>query len=257
MSRLWHVDPDALMIRKRETSYYDPNDVHSKLSLGTLTDDEAITFALNQYVSGGLNCFTEFLKELQPKRRALYRHVIPSISKSSIPLDIYNTYCPSQMLTEVDPVCEDLEPWNTIAITNWEDKEKPIDVTLSGKVITKLRSDEFIVLEFITRRVLGIFSVGDKIDLGTIPAHHSRLLRIAPWDHVNPVLTGTDLHFSGGGVEIKEWQLQNNTINGKIQTEWNYPVNIYVAFPAKNDAGYILKTVNIQPGQKSFFVERQ
>jgi hypothetical protein len=256
MSRLWHVDPDALMIRKRETPFHDPNDKQSVLALGTLTDEEATTFALNQYVTGGLNCFTEYLKELQPERRQLYRHVIPSISKSSTPIDIYNTYCPSQMLTEVDPVCKDLEPWNTIAITNWEDKDKSIEVILSGEVVRELRSDKFIVTEFITRSVLGIFSFGDKIDLGTIPAHHSRVLRVAPWEGVNPVLAGTDLHFSGGGVEIEKWHLQKNRIRGKIYTEWNYPVNVYVAFPATNDDGYKLKTVSIQPGQKLFFIER-
>ncbi len=256
MSRLWHVDPDALMIRKRETSFHDPNDVHAKLSKGLLTDDEALTFALNQYVTGGLNCFTEYLKELQPERRQLYRHVLPSISISSKPLDIYNTFCPSQMLTEVVPVCKDLDIWNTIAITNWEDTDNQVNVQLSGEVIENLNSDQFIVSEFFSGKTLGIFSSGEMIELGVVPAHHSRLLRIAPWDGTNPVLTGTDLHFSGGGVEIEKWLVQYDIISGKIKTDWLYPVNISVAYPAKNEGGYILRTASLQKGQKSFYIER-
>jgi hypothetical protein len=256
MSRLWHVDPDALMIRKRETSYYDPEDVNSKLSLGTLTDDEALTFALNQYVSGGLNCFSEYLNELQSERRRLYRHVIPSLGKSSIPLDIYNTFCPSQMMTEVDPRCPELGRWKTIAVTNWEDSEKSINVLLSSLVLDGLESDRYLVSEFFSQRILGIFAENDSIRLDSLPAHHSLLLRIAPWNGLNPVLAGTDLHFSGGGVEIKEWQVKNNKIRGQIETDWNYPVRILVAFPENNQAGYSLSTATVQPGQKAFYIEK-
>jgi len=99
MSRLWHVDPDALMIRKRETEFHDPAKRHAKLALGKLTDDEAKTFALQQYVGGGMVCFSEFLPELQADRRELYKHIIPSINSPSKPIDIFNTLIPSKMLT--------------------------------------------------------------------------------------------------------------------------------------------------------------
>jgi alpha-galactosidase len=255
MSRLWHVDPDALMIRRREKPFHLPEDRHSKLALGKLTDPEAITFALNQYVSGGLNCFTEYLNELDPDRRMLYRHVIPSISKSSVPLDIFNTFCPSMMLTEVEPVCKDLEPWNTISITNWEDTDKEIQIILSDEIVGVLKSTQFIVSEFVTQDVLGIYSKNEKIDLGSILPHQSRVLRVAPWNGITPVLTGTDLHFSGGGIEIKEWKVSHDRIKGKIQTDWYYPVNVSVAFPSDNQNNYLLETITIQPGQRVFYIE--
>ena len=256
MSRLWHVDPDALMIRKRETSYYDTEDVHSKLSLGMLTDDEALTFALNQYVSGGLNCFSEYLKELQPERRRLYRHVIPSLGISSVPLDLYNTSCPSQMLTEVVPHCKTLENWNTIAVTNWDDSPKDMEVPLSPRVVRALNAEKFLVSEFFSQKILGIFSRNDIIKLDTVPAHHSFLLRITTWDGKNPVLAGTDLHFSGGGVEISKWKIKNNIVSGEIRTDWDYPVRVFVAFPEENESGYVLNTATLTPGQKVFYVEK-
>ncbi len=256
MSRLWDVDPDALMLRKRTTSFYEPDDPHSHLSLGTLTDEEALTFTLNQYVGGGMVCFSEYMQELEPERREMYRYVIPSIDTKSVPLDIYNTLCPSMMLTKVKPVCNGLEPWNTVAVTNWEDKEKELQITLSGKMTESLKSDKFIISEFFSHKTLGVFSENDRLNMGTILPHSSKLLRIAPWDGKKPVLTGTDLHFSGGGVEIREWNFRHDAIEGKIETDWDYPVTIYIAFPAENEVGYLLKTTKVQPRQKSFFVTK-
>ncbi len=256
MSRLWHVDPDALMIRKRDKPYHDPNNKQSKLALGKLNDEEALTFTLNQYVGGGMVCFSEYLKELQPERRKLYRHVIPSIDAPSRPLDIYNTFCPTKMLTEVKPLCENLVPWNTVAISNWTEDDDDVQIKLDDRVVGSLKSEKFIVSEFFSQKVLGIFSKNETTNLGIVPAHQSRLLRIAPWNGSSPVLTGTDLHFSGGGVEIEKWSHSNNTVEGILKTEWNYPVNISIAFPSDSEAGYTLKTTSIAAGQKLFYVAK-
>ncbi len=259
MSRFWYVDADALTIRKRETPFQysdsNPDESHNQLSLGKLTDTEALTFALNQYVGGGLVCFSEYLKELSAARRSLYRHIIPSINSSSIPLDLYSDFIPSMMLTKIIPVCKDLKPWNTVAIMNLHDKSQNVSVKLSKKVIGSLNSNKFIVSEFFSQKVIGIFSAGDNIELGEIKPHESKLLRIAQWNGVKPVLTGTDLHFSGGGVEIAQWKVNSdNSIEGKIKTQWDYPVEITAAFPADNSSGYELKTETVQPLQKYFYV---
>lgn len=252
MSRLWHVDPDALMIRKRDEPYHDPQKRHAKLALGKLTDAEALTFTLNQYIGGGMVCFSEFIPELQPERREFYKHVIPSINTPSKPLDIFNTVIPSMMLTNVIPLCESLEPWNTIAITNWNESTQKYEVVLSDDVVSSINSDKFIVSEFMSGEVLGIYSKNNVINLGSVKAHESRIVRIAPWNGRTPVLAGTDLHFSGGGVEIEEWNLSGSSVEGKVLTEWNYPVKVSVAFPANNNKGFILKSMVVEPGKKLF-----
>ncbi len=255
MNRLWHVDADALMVRKRDTPFHDKENNWSELALGKLTDDEAITSTLNQYLGGGMVSLSEYLVELQPERRSLYKHVIPSINTASLPLDIYNEIIPSKILTEVVPICEDLDPWNTLAVINWEETEKDMDVVLSKDVTKAIKSDKFIVSEFFSQKVLGIYSTGDQIDLGKIGFHASRLLRIAPWDGLTPTLTGTDLHFSGGGVEIKKWKALDNYVEGVLETKWDYPVNITVAFPAKNNKGYVLRKLEVQSQQNLFFIK--
>ena len=181
--------------------------------------------------------------------------MIPSIDSPSSPLDIYNVHCPSMMLTEVDPKCDSLDPWNTVAITNWDEDAKRFTITLSENIVGNLNSENFLVSEFMNQETLGIFSVNDRIELGSIPPHESRLLRIAPWNGKLPVLAGTDLHFSGGGVEIDTWQSCRYSVEGKIETEWNYPVRVAVAFPSNNKVRYVLKTCNVPAGQKRFYIQ--
>ena len=251
MSRLWHVDPDAMMVRKRKERYH-PN---KELSLGLLTDNEARTIALNQYIAGGLMTFTEFMPELSEERRALYRYVIPSVNASSVPIDIFNPLCPSKMLTEITPKCASLGAWITVALINWTDQIKKMSLQLSNDVLKSIQSDSYLVFEFFSQKVVGVYSSGDTVNLGEVAPHSSRLLRIVPWDGQEPVLAGTDLHFSGGAVEIISWNTSNNCIEGELDTEWRYPVKVSVAFPDDNESGYKHKSVVVNPGQKIFYIE--
>jgi hypothetical protein len=250
MNRLWHVDPDAMMVRKRNKRFHPDKE----LSLGLLNNDEARTIALNQYIGCGQITFTEYMPELGEERKSLYRHVIPSINSSSRPLDIFNPICPSQLLTEVKPKCTDLEPWVTVAIVNWSDDKKKMSLELSQNVIESLDGEHFLVFEFFSQRLLGIFTPGEIIDVGELAPHASALLRITTWDGTRPVLAGTDLHFSGGGVEMASWRIDSR-IEGMIDTQWKYPVKVSVAFPVDDRPGFIEKNIRIEPGQRLFTLE--
>ncbi len=65
------------------------------------------------------------------------------------------------------------------------------------------------------------------------------------------MLAGTDLHFSGGGVEMTSWKILNQRVEGQIDTQWKYPVKVTVAFPAENKAGFTPRSVVIEPGQRN------
>ena len=257
MNRLWHVDADALMIRKRDTPFYPESNSWSNLSLGKLNDNEARTSALNQFIGGGMVCFSEYLKELSPERREIYKNIIPSVNRSSNPLDTYNLTIPSYTLTKIEPLSNSLKPWNMVAAINWEAEDKEMGLALTDKVLEGLEAtDKYIISEFFSQEVIGAFSKGEYLKLGKVPFHASRLLHITPWDGKTPTLVGTDLHFSGGGVEIKEWKVSNTKVEGEIETEWNYPVKITVAFPKNQGNGFTLKSTEIGIGQKKFFIEK-
>jgi hypothetical protein len=115
-----------------------------------------------------------------------------------------------------------------------------------------MEGSRFLVFDFLAQKPLGIFEVGATVDLGKLPPHASRLLRVTEWNGNVPVLAGTDLHFSGGGVEVTQWRADENEVNGQIETKWNCPVRVTAAFPT--DVAYVAKTATVKPGQNIFHI---
>jgi hypothetical protein len=245
MSRLWHVNPDAMMVSR-------PSDVGEQ----RLTDAEARTSAINQYAAGGMVKLTFVFAGLDDYTRSLYRHIIPSVNSSSIPLDLFAQPCPSEFLSRVTPRCKNLAPWVTVAVVNLTDQPKPVTVTLSREVLESMQGSKYFIFDFFSQKPLGIFEAGARINLGNLAAHDSGLLRIAPWTGDKPILAGTDLHFSGGGVEITSWQAGQEKVSGNVETKWNYPVHVTAAFPADNEEGYLVRTAVLGPGQEEFSIRR-
>jgi hypothetical protein len=80
------------------------------------------------------------------------------------------------------------------------------------------------------------------------------LIKISPWDESHPLLAGTDLHFSMGGIEITEWKTNNHSVEGTLVTDWEYPVKLTALFPMGINK-YEIRSVEIQPDQKKFWIE--
>jgi len=249
MGRLWHPGADAMMVRRRSTPAID-HPRFGKLSIGMFNDDEAVTVAVNQYIAGGMMCFTENFSDIDEDRKELYKHVIPSINSPSIPIDFFAKNCPSVLLTNVKPLCKNLKPWKTVTVINIEDNPVERNFTLSEKILGKNARGKYILWDFMSQSDLGVFSAGDRVNIGFLKPHASKIIRIAEWDGSNPVLAGTDLHFSGGGVEIAEWKLVGNKVEGRIKTPWKYPVKITAAFPSGDS--YQLKSTVVAPGEEYF-----
>ena len=252
LSRLCQVDPDAMVVRRRDKPILDTP--HGQYSLGRLSDEEAEVIALNQYLSGGVVCLAEKFRELDEDRRALYRHVIPSSNCAAVPLDPFEPVGPSFLATRVQPRCADLEAWNTLAAINWHDEPRSMTAVLEGEVIEGMAADRYLVSEFFSQEVLGLFAPGDRIDLGSVDPHNCRLLRLAPWNGKTPVLAGTDLHCSGGAVEVAAWSAETEEVSGHIETRWDYPTRVSVAFPT--DSGFRLGTATVGKGGGRFEVVR-
>jgi alpha-galactosidase len=245
MSRLWHVNPDSMMVSQ-------PSDVGEQ----RLTDAEARTSAINQYIGGGMVKLTFVFAGLDDYTRSLYRHIIPSVNASSIPLDLFEQPCPSKFLTRVTPRCKDLAPWVTVAVVNLTDAPRPVTVTLSQEVLQSMPGSRFFVFDFFGQQPLGIFEDGARINLGDLAAHDSRLLRTTPWTGDKPILAGTNLHFSGGGIEIESWTPEPDKVSGRIDTKWRCPIRVTAAFPADNDKGYAVEAAVLEAGQKEFRITK-
>ena len=85
--------------------------------------------------------------------------------------------------------------------------------------------------------------------------HQSQLFRVMPWNGQTPVLVNTDLHLSGGGVEVTDWKTGDGRIAGRISTRWNYPVRITVAIPEPGEPGYKTEIITLAPGEQDFSLD--
>lgn len=251
MSRLWHVDPDAMVVRRRDTPINDTP--HGYLSLGKFSDDEARTIALNQYVGGGMVCFSEKFSEIDDERRSLYRHVIPSVNSPGVPLDLFSECCPSILRTAVEPRCTALEPWVTIAIFNWADEARDRELVLSDRVTTGLDADRFLLFDFFDQKVIGLFGPGESVKLGSLPPHGCRQVKVMPW-RAAACFVGTDLHFSAGGVEVTAASTDADSVSGSLQTDWKYPIRVTVAFPQGDSL--VTAQATLEGGERVFAIAR-
>ena len=226
MNRLWHQDPDSLMIRRREEAYND-----NPLSVGLFTEEEARTVAVNQYLGGGIICFTERMPELGPERAALYRNCVPALGVESVPVDLFEEdRIPAIHVTRV----QDLPPWYTVALINFRDEERIFDLRIDAGLLVPLpdrTEGRFLVWEFFERRFVGCVGWEEGLPSIAVPPHGTRLLRIAPWDGRSPTLLGTDRHFSMGGVEIGEWIVKGEELELLIRSAWPDPFSIWLAVP--------------------------
>lgn len=107
----------------------------------------------------------------------------------------------------------------------------------------------YAVFEFHTQQFMGLFGRDDNMAI-EVPAHEVRVLRIAPWDGLNPVILGTDLHITGSSAEIEKIAVESESINGKLDTRWQYPVVITAGFPRDGDV--LVRSTTVAAGGKLF-----
>jgi hypothetical protein len=247
MSGLWHVDPDAMMVRRQKDA--NPDDKRN-LTPGLFTDTEAFTNAVNQFIGGNLITFTEDFAKIDQDRKMLYRYVIPSVNSSSRPLDLFNTSCPEMMVTQIYPKCKKLDNWNMLSIVNWTDGKKDYRIPVDHRIAGNLKGDSFLVYDFQSMKVIGEISKNDTLRIGGVEAHQSKVLKIIPWDGESAMFIGTDLNFSCGGLEISEINYNDGIISGVLDTGWFVPVKLTFVVPSVK--GYDLRQIETVPGQKKF-----
>ncbi|NJL30497.1 MAG: hypothetical protein HC898_02065, partial [Phycisphaerales bacterium] len=223
--RWWHTDPDALQLRRRTEPFRGREDF-AHLSQGTFTEEEAFTITVNQYLGGGIVCLSEHFPTFDADRRDMLRLVIPSIDTPAQILDWNHPTCPTRFLTRIQPKAKGLDPWWTLAVCNWSENESLESINLAA--IPQLPSHaNWAVFEMYTQQLLGEFEADHPITF-KVPAHGCRVLRLCPSTNKDILLLGTDLHLSGGGVEIGNWQVSPQAVKVQLDTPWRRPVTVSV-----------------------------
>lgn len=226
MNRLWHNDPDAMMVRRRPDPYRGET-----LSIGTFTDDEAETIALNQYLGGGIVCFTENLPEVESDRLELLASCVPSVGAAARPrrllrgerfVSVYDTV--------VTPNAPELREWHTVSIVNWFGRAESFEFSLDSEVLGDYAatSARFVVTEYHSDSCR-IVAAGETIHTDPVPPHGCRVYRIEALRE-SPMLVGTDGHYSMGGREIRSFTSTPDGVRVTGQWPWRRPLTIRVLF---------------------------
>lgn len=245
-NRLWHKDPDALMLRRREEPF-----AGSGLSVGKHTDEEARLLTVCQYLGGGLTCLSERMPELDADREALYRSVIPPLGVAARPLDLFGGEpLPSRWLTEVTPRAEGLEPWWTLALLHVGEGDRVFDWRLDDSLGIQAPSDSsvrYLVWDYFEQRLRGVHRWGEACTPVTVPAHGARVLRVARWDGASLQLLATDGHFSMGGDEITAWAMGERGLELKVSSLWPRPLTLWLIRPMDAEPGYEILKQTVHP----------
>jgi len=231
MNRLWRQDPDAMMVRRREKPFRE-----NTISLGLFTDKEARTLTVNQYLGGGLVCFTERMSELDSDRAALYRLCIPSLGVESVPADLFVPgRIPSVHTTPVPSPAPGLPSWLTVAVINWLDDSHTFNLRLDkdSLAVAPPPAPFYLVWEYFEERLMGVFQPGQPLPPLTVPAHGARVLRVTPWDGATIALAGANRHLSMGGVEIARWTPTPGGVDVDVASPWPGEFNLWFALPGQ------------------------
>jgi len=226
MNRLWDNDPDALMVRRRAEAYRG-----EVLSLGRMNDDEALTSALNQYLGGGLVCFTENLAEVDEDRLLLLRHCAPSIGDAAIPRDaLRGVRFPALFDTRVTPAAPGLSSWHTLSIVNWHSEARSYRVALDEEILGRFATEHPAFMASAFRGEWArVVRPGEVLEIGPIRAHACEVVKIQPLPSDGPCLVWTDGHFSMGGTEVIAWEPYAGGVRLQVKWLWPTPLTLRVA----------------------------
>lgn len=256
MNRFRMTDPDASIMRLNEEPLSDELDFtphcyisnYSALSQGSLNDDEAGTFILNQFLGGGIAEIGERLPDLQPERLAMLKKIIPACGTPALPLDFFQLPLPRFYRTHITPRCKQLPQWDIVSVLNVSDAEAefvyPADV-----------EKETLVYDVNKMELLGIYSPGSKISTPAIPPHGSCVLKSMPLPAERvPFFVASDLNYSAGGVEVTEISITSTAISGKLSSPWHVPVTLAGAFPLPDGKSWHIVTTTIADSNGDFVI---
>lgn len=193
MNEWWNNDPDALMVRRQDEPFRG-----LALGYGLLTDTEAKTSALNQYIGGGIICSTEPMAKIDRDRLMLLSQIMPVVPVESVPRDLFGG---GRYPSVIDSAVKN-RSWHTVAVINWSDSETvPCALSLNTQLLGHFAEigKVYTLCEYYSGQVIEDVQYGDTVVLGDIPPHGCALVKVMVQNPNWPQIVKSDGHLSFGG----------------------------------------------------------
>ncbi|HUU42919.1 MAG TPA: hypothetical protein VMX57_04020, partial [Planctomycetota bacterium] len=191
-----------------------------------MTQHELETEVTALALSGGVVMLTDNMACLTDARKSYVDAFIPVYPTPARPVDLFNGKpCPEVFHQKVRT---DSETYDVIAVFNWEDAPRAIEVPLDG--IDLEPAERRVAFEYWTQTFLR--TVQHALDLDEIPAHGVRVIALrALREH--PFVMGTSLHVTQGGVELsgQTWDQRKQVLGFTVSSWARCPRSVHVHVP--------------------------
>ncbi|MCZ7636931.1 MAG: hypothetical protein M5U12_13315 [Verrucomicrobia bacterium] len=199
-NRVWHNDPDCLMLR------------------APLTLTQARSFASWIAVSGSLNLVSEWLPGLPPDRLDILKRALPNTGLAARPLDLF-THMPAQVWHLTD------RQRHVLGLFNWSATEPAtVRVNLADLGFTAADA-QFVGLDYWSGRLL---TPRHGIVTAELPPSGCSILAVAPVLD-RPQLLGTSRHITQSFVDVGADDWRDATLAGTCQLVGGDPTELRIA----------------------------
>lgn len=185
----WLNHPDCIMLRDTEIE---------------LSDDEIRAWLTLVGLTNGLIVISDNMSLISAERQSEFHKFYPYYSEKAIPLDFWESEYPTQFDLKIN---SQFENYHVVGLFNWNEEDKTITFDLNKIGLSP--DKEYHIFESWERKYLG--KVRDNIEIEDIPPHGCKLLIIKEVQN-KPQLISTGIHFTEGGVEVKNLEVNKNEV---------------------------------------------
>ena len=208
--RVWHNDPDCLMLRE------------------PLTLAQARAWGSWIAISGQLNLVSEWLPGLPEDRLEIVKRSMPSTGLCGRPIDLFEE--PDPRIWKLSSGTGDARR-DVIALFNW-DATKPatIDVELKRLELNGDGKGAYVGFDYWQNEFVGPISGSLHAEL---PASSCRVLALRPAAN-HPQVVSTSRHITQGIVDLadEKWDAENRTLTGTSKVVAGDPYEVRIVAPA-------------------------
>ena len=210
--KAWVNDPDYLVVRQEGCN-------------SELTYEEARTWASVVGLGNGLVMLGDCMPRLRTERVELLEKILPHYRRAAEPVDFFRKDIPSFYALESGHATES---WKVVCVLNPDYPARSRDYALPLSEIGLSAEKEYCLFDFWNCRYLG--TVRGTLRAEALAPHDCRVFRLAEASD-QPMLVGSDIHISMGGIEVERSELCGGCLKIRLSSAGRRG-NLFIRGPA-------------------------